>query len=336
MPDHLWQQIAHDLLAPPAALLADSGDQERDGVLRSARTALRDGAWDDAAYYLTVAAQTRYDHPVIALVDQALQVPELVEPIDQEIAETTRRLHAALEAWDIDQARAISEQAPDTILVVRRRAGHGGWQQELAALTRVQSEIATCQAALTQASAHRQRGDLSRALSVIRPISPQHLPPDLARTLLTARRSLLTQIIAQTQGDPGVQQHYVSELEQVNQDLAERQVGPTMPATTPAGARSLTQDRADAPNAPRQPAPPARPVAASAQPVETSLIVEHLPPAPPAPIPATPPPASEVTLATADRASDVSSGRTGWLDAALAHSRERARLRQANQDGEED
>lgn len=336
LPDHLWQQIEHDLLAPPAALLADSGDQERDGALRRARTALRDGAWDDAAYYLTVAAQTRYDHPVITLVDQALQVPELVEPIDQEIAEATGSLQATLEAWDIDQARAISERAPATILVVRRRAGHRGWQQALAALARVQDEIATCQAALTHASAHRQRGDLSRALSVIRPISAQHLPPDLARTLLTARRSLLTQIVAQTQGDPGVQQHYMSELEQVNQDLAERQVGPTPPASTPAGDRSVSQDRADAPSAPRQPARPARPVVASAQPVETSLVVEHLPPTPPAPITATPPPGGEVTIAAAERASDVSSGRTGWLDAALAHSRERARLRQANQDGEED
>ena len=335
VPEHLWQQIAHDLLAPAAALLADSGDQERDGALRRARAALRDGAWDDAAYYLTVAAQTRYDHTVIALVDQALQVPELVEPIDQEIAEATRSLQAALEAWDIDQADTISERAPATILVVRRRAGHRGWQQALAALTRIQEEIARCQAALTQASAHRQRGDLSRALSVIRPMSLQHLPPDLARTLLTARRSLLTQIVAQTQGDPGVQQHYVSELEQVNQDLAERQAAPILPATT-AGDRSVTQDRAEAPNAPRQLAPPARPAVASQQPVETGLVVEHLPPAPPAPITAALPPTGEVTIATADRDSAVSPSRTGWLDAALAHSRERARLRQANQDGEED
>lgn len=347
LPDHIWQQIEHDLLAPPAALLADSSDQEHDGALRRARAALRDGAWDDAAYYLTIAAQTRYDHPVIALIDQALQVPALVEPIDQEIAEATQRMHAALDAWDIDQARMISERAPATILVVRRRAGHNGWQQALAALSRVQDEIAMCQAALTHASAHRQRGDLSRALSVIRPINAHHLPPDLARTLLTARRSLLTQIVAQTQGDPGVQQHYMSELEQVNQDLAERQAALTVPAPTRAGARSVNQDLTDAPPALRgsihpsgselsQPATPARPATVSERPVEAGVVVEHLPPALPVTVSPVLPHAGQTEVAPVDRTTTaVSQGRTGWLDAALAHSRERARLRQASQDSEE-
>lgn len=44
LPDALVQQLAHDLLAQPAALLIDSGDAERDGALRRARAALHDGA----------------------------------------------------------------------------------------------------------------------------------------------------------------------------------------------------------------------------------------------------------------------------------------------------
>ncbi len=324
--NQLWQQIAQDLLAQTTPLLVDSGDLERDGALRRARAALHDGAWHDAIYYLTIAAQARYDHTVIALIDQALQVPAIAEPIDQEIAEAAQSLRTALDDWNIDQARAISERAPANMLAVRRRAGHAGWQQVLAALNRVQEEVAACQLALTHARSHRQQGDLSRALSVIRPFNTHYLPPELARTLLTARRSLLTQIITQTQDDASVQQHYVTELEQVNRDLASGQPAIREVVPTPKGASRR---------------PPTSPLPAddANHPPETVAVPEHVSPMSIAPALTLLPGRTEadpLSVSITGPALATPQGRTGWLDAALAHSRERARLRQADQDSREE
>ncbi|MEI8305545.1 MAG: ATPase, T2SS/T4P/T4SS family [Chloroflexales bacterium] len=343
LPDALVQQLAHDLLAQPAALHVESGDAERDGALRRARAALHDGAWHDVGYYLTRAAQTRYDHAVIALIDQALAIPALAEQADQAITARIQAIQTALDSGNLDQARASIDQAPEDILIVRRRAGHPAWQQITARVSQIQDERSACQVALTQASTHRQSGDLSRALSVIRPFRTQYLPPELARTLLTARRSLLSQIIAQTQDDPAVQQHYVTELDQVNRDLAIDP--PAVAIGTPVPPRAA---------APRRQRPPAAaPDEALAEPVEQHeshgettppplaapyagpvdeprdqpvVVVPPRPIAPPAaaddpPVPPaspTPPPAP-----------------MGWLDAALAHNRERARLRQIEPASEE-
>jgi hypothetical protein len=275
-------------------------------------------------YYLTRAAQTRYDHAVIALIDQALAIPALAEQADQAITARIQAIHAVLDGGNLDQARASIDQAPEGILVVRRRAGHPAWQQLTARVSRMQEERAACQVALTQASAHRQSGDLSRALSVIRPFSTQYLPPDLARTLLTARRSLLSQIIAQTQDDPAVQQHYVTELDQVNRDLA---IDP--PATAePLPTRTAAPQRQRPPAAVPDDglAEPVEPAASGYAPAEPVIVAAPPRPAeppasaddPPAP-PTSPPPPAPV----------------GWLDAALAHNRERARLRQVELAAEE-
>ncbi|WP_165774501.1 hypothetical protein [Candidatus Viridilinea mediisalina] len=57
--------------------------------------------------------------------------------------------------------------------------------------------------------------------------------------------------------------------------------------------------------------------------------VDHLPPAPPPPL--LPPPARATADESVEPPRSIPSTRTGWLDAALAHSRERARLRQAEE-----
>ncbi|PDV96514.1 hypothetical protein [Candidatus Chloroploca asiatica] len=311
-----------------------------DDLLHRARAALRVGAWDEAAGVLTRALHTSDPAQVQAVIAQALQMPELVAPLDQALDEAAARLQAALAAWELDRAQQLSVVPSANVLVMRRRATHPGWQAALAALTQRQITLTTCQTALTQASAHRQRGDLVRAVEVLQPIAVEALPPDLARTLLTARRSLLTQVIAQAQADVPAPLRDVEALAQVNRDLAAQQAALTQPAPAP-GERSVPQARPDgpklrdeppAPSGPvATPPPPAVPVAGDAPvlvtPTERSGWLEAALAQRPPTSSALPPAASTVDD---DRGPVSPTERSGWLEAALAFSRERTRLRQAD------
>lgn len=271
MPDHLTQQLAHDALAQPAPQRIASGDTARDDIVRRARAALRDGAWGEAVAALGGAAPDDSDPTVAALLDQALEAEAIAGPIDRALAEQTALLRQLLADWQLDRARAIVEQTPERALIARRRMRHDGWRLATAAFHRAADAAAAGQRALAEATAQRDAGDLSRALGALRPCDVRLLPPDMGRSVLTARRSLLTQLLARSQSEPGARQQYAAELAQVSEDLG----------LEPQPARE-----------------DARPAAARAG---------------------------------EDRGAGTPPTRAGWLDAALAHSRERARLRQSEQ-----
>ncbi|NCC93915.1 MAG: hypothetical protein EOM10_11630 [Opitutae bacterium] len=289
-----------------------------DDLLHRARAALREGAWDEAAGVLTRALHTSDPAQVQAVIAQALQMPELVAPLDQALDEAAARLQAALAAWELDRAQQLSVVPPANLLVMRRRATHPGWQAALAALTQRQITLTTCQTALTQASAHRQRGDLVRAVEVLQPIAVEALPPDLARTLLTARRSLLTQVIAQAQADAPAPLRDVEALAQVNRDLAAQQAALTQPAPAP-GDRSVAEARAATPKLRDTLAAPSGVASAQAPPDTPTRDVAHLASAPPSLDTTTPAPTGIVTPIADEPVAGGATERLGWLDAALAH-----------------
>ncbi|WP_129678272.1 hypothetical protein [Candidatus Chloroploca sp. Khr17] len=289
-----------------------------DDLLHCARAALREGAWDEAAGVLTRALHTSDPAQVQAVIAQALQMPELVAPLDQALDEAAARLQAALAAWELDRAQQLSVVPPANVLVMRRRATHPGWQAALAALTQRQITLTTCQTALTQASAHRQRGDFVRAVEVLQPIAVDALPPDLARTLLTARRSLLTQVIAQAQADAPTPLRYVEALAQVNRDLAAQQAALTQPAPAP-GDRSVAEARAATPKLRDTLAAPSGVASAQAPPDTPTRDVTHLASASPSLDTAAPAPTGIVTPTADEPVVGGATERLGWLDAALAH-----------------
>jgi hypothetical protein len=122
--------------------------------------------------------------------------------------------------------------------------------------------------------------------------------------LLTARQRVLMRLLSQVRGDAAARQQYIAELEQANCDLAELHglddvmKEPTVPVDLPAAPAQVVIE----------PVHPAAPV-----------------PQLPAPTPTSPRPSEPMPSAPGQ----------GWLDEALARSRERIRLRQSAQgDGE--
>jgi hypothetical protein len=238
---------------------------------------------------------------VVSLIDAALaDLPELAQVIDQTIAATIQDVRAALQAGDLERARALICAPPANAVVQRRQLSHGPWQALSAEVTRRAEQVIACQAALTRANVQQHDGDLRGALQTLRPFDARLVGPELAPVLLTARQRVLMRLLSQVRGDAAARQQYTAELEQANRDLTELHglddVG-TEPATP-----------VDLPAAPAQvviePGRPAAPVAQLPAPTSTS-------PRPPEPMPSAP--------------------GQGWLDEALARSRERLRLRQGAQ-----
>ena len=319
IPEATWSAYRFDPLARPADVSTPERGNLSAEALGKARAALREGAWQEAVVHLDAAAHHRHDLQVISLIDDVLaDIPELAQAIDQSIEASLREVRAALHTWDLDRARSLITAPPANAVVQRRQLSHTHWQAVCSEVTRRYDQVMACQAALTQAKAQQHDGDLRGALQTLRPFDARQIGPELAPVLLTARQRVLTRLLNQARGDAAARQQYAAELEQANRDLAELQASDE--AIAEPSARVALQAVVVTP-VPAQDVPMDRPRAAATVPP---------PPAPPhtpgvdAP-PASPRPAEPVGSATSQ----------GWLDEALARSRERLRLRQSAQaDGE--
>lgn len=301
IPEATWSAYCFDPLARPAGTLVPEQGDAYAGALAKAHAALREGAWQEAVIHLDAAAQQRHDHQVISLIDAALaDLPELAQVIDQTIAATIQDVRAALQAGDLERARALICAPPANAVVQRRQLSHGPWQALSAEVTRRAEQVIACQAALTRANVQQHEGDLRGALQTLRPFDARLVGPELAPVLLTARQRVLMRLLSQVRGDAAARQQYTAELEQANRDLAELH-GLDDVGTEPAVLAGL-------------PAAPAQ------------VVIESVRPA--APVPQLPAPTS-----TSPRPSEPmpSAPGQGWLDEALARSRERIRLRQSAQ-----
>jgi Flp pilus assembly CpaF family ATPase len=305
IPEATWSAYCFDPLARPAGTtVPEQGDASAE-ALAKAHAALREGAWQEAVTHLDAAAQKRHDHQVVSLIDAALaDLPELAQVIDQTIAATIQDVRAAIQAGDLEGARALICAPPANAVVQRRQLSHGPWQALSAEVTRRAEQVIACQAALTRANVQQHDGDLRGALQTLRPFDARLVGPELAPVLLTARQRVLMRLLSQVRGDAAARQQYTAELEQANRDLAELH-GLDDVGTEPAVRTDL----------------PAAPAQGVIEPVRSAAPVPQLPaptstsPRPPEPMPSAP--------------------GQGWLDEALARSRERLRLRQSAQaDGE--
>lgn len=301
IPEATWSAYCFDPLARPMGTPVPEQGDAYAGVLAKAHAALREGAWQEAVTHLDAAAQQRHDHQVVSLIDAALtDLPELAQAIDQTIAATIQDVRAALQTGDLEQARTLISAPPANAVVQRRQLSHGPWQALSAEVTRRAEQVIACQAALTRANVQQHDGDLRGALQTLRPFDARLVGPELAPVLLTARQRVLMRLLSQVRGDAAARQQYTAELEQANRDLAELHglddVGtePAVPAGLPAAPAQVVIE----------PVRPAAPVPQLPAPTSTS-------PRPPEPMPSAP--------------------GQGWLDEALARSRERIRLRQGAQ-----
>lgn len=293
VPDDSWAQWLSDPLARPSPRRYDPQIREYERLLRLARIAMRKDERADTIRLLTEAASIHQDHMLEELLDEALTTLVSDAPVTREIADAVQTITAALDDYRFDEAQILLATPPSNILVAHKRERTPAWQNIAAQLRQAQEAIAACQAALQEARTQRQSGDLTRALQGIRSIAVQHIPPDLQRTVLMARRSLLSQLIAQSQETPDTQQAYITELEQVNRALS-----PEIPSIQP------TVDAQ---------APQHLPASTSAEPTVGSSQTYDQAPANP-------------VIEPAFHES------VGWLDAALERNRERIRLRQAGQE----
>jgi hypothetical protein len=305
IPEATWSAYCFDPLARPAGTpVPEQGDASAE-ALAKAHAALREGAWQEAVIHLDAAAQQRHDHQVVSLIDAALaDLPELAQVIDQTIAATIQDVRAAIQAGDLEGARVLISAPPANAVVQRRQLSHSSWQALCAEVTRRAEQVIACQSALTRANVQQHEGDLHGALQTLRPFDARLVGPELAPVLLTARQRVLMRLLSQVRGDAAARQQYTAELEQANRDLAELH-GLDDVGTEPAVLAGL-------------PAAPAQ------------VVIESVRPA--APVPQLPAPTS-----TSPRPSEPmpSAPGQGWLDEALARSRERIRLRQSAQaDGE--
>lgn len=292
MPDRLWEHWNVAPLERPSAPRTDPVSRAYERLLQQARAALESGNAGSIITHSNNLAQAHTDPRGEALIGEALALPCVRARVDETLTAAIAAIRAALAAGDLVLAQSLSEQPPANGLLARHRERSVQWQEVVVEVQTRCAAVAACQAALQEASGQRQRGDLAAALVVLRPIAGDALPLELRRTLLAARRALLTQIIAQTQDEPEVQQQYVSELEQVNRAL-------TPGLSAPEETIDVKKQRASG---------SAR--AISASPSTAELAPEDHAASPPA------------------------TNRMGWLDAALAHNRERARLRQTTQEVE--
>lgn len=288
LPEQLWAHLAEAPLARPPLQCTDLDSLVYERQLRRIRAVLQAGEADEIIALVNAVVQREGEARGARLIDEALAQPRIRTRVEERLEAAAAVIRAALEAWDLSQAETLVDQAQEDALVSRLP----DWQVLVAEVQTRCTAVAACQAALQEASGHRQRGDLAAALVVLRPIAGDALPPELRRTLLAARRALLTQIIAQTQDDLEVQQQYVSELEQVNRAL-------TPGSSAPEEHTGVKKQRASG---------SARAISAS--------------------------PSTAASAPEDHAASLPATNRMGWLDAALAHNRERARLRQTTQEAE--
>lgn len=297
IPEATWSAYRFDPLARPAGVATPERSDVSAEALGKARAALREGAWQEAVVHLDAAAQHRHDHDVISLIDDALQAfPELADATDQAIEASIVAVRAALQAWDLEQARSLVATPPANAVIQRRQLGHARWEDMCAEVSQRSATVLACQTALTQAKAQQHDGDLRGALQTLRPFDAQQVGPELAPVLLTARQQVLTRLLSQARGDAAARQQYAAELEQATRDLAAIQ-------GTDAGM--------------------AEPVVAVAPQV---VMAPPLLPLPQLPEAETPQPAVAHPAAPAG-----STTSQGWLDEALARSRERLQLRQRAQ-----
>lgn len=305
IPEATWSAYCFDPLARPAGTPVPEQGDAYTGALAKAHAALREGAWQEAVTHLNAAAQQRHDHQVVSLIDAALaDLPELAQAIDQTIAVVIQDVRAALQTGDLERARALISAPPANAVVQRRQLSHVPWQALSAEVTRRAEQVIACQSALTRANVQQHEGDLRGALQTLRPFDARLVEPELAPVLLTARQRVLMRLLSQVRGDAAARQQYTAELEQANRDLAELH-GLDDVGTEPAVRTGL----------------PAAPAQVVIEPVHPATPVPQLP-APTSTSPRTPEPMP-------------SAPGQGWLDEALARSRERIRLRQGAQaDGE--
>jgi pilus assembly protein CpaF len=297
IPEATWSAYCFDPLARPTGTPVPEQGDAYAGALAKAHAALREGAWQEAVTHLDAAAQQRHDHQVVSLIDAALaDLPELALAIDQTIEATIQDVRAALQTGDLERAQALISAPPANAVVQRRQLSHGPWQALCAEVTRRAEQVIACQAALTRANVQQHDGDLRGALQTLRPFDARLVGPELAPVLLTARQRVLMRLLSQVRGDAAARQQYTAELEQANRDLAELH-GLDDVGTEPApanGPPSRTGPGGDRTSAPGRASPA----------TSTS-------PRPPEPM--------------------TSAPGQGWLDEALARSRERIRLRQGAQ-----
>lgn len=324
-----WSAYRFDPLARPAGTPTHAIGDSYDAALTKAHAALREGAWQEAVTHLDAAMHHRQDHQVISLIDDVLQdVPELAQAIDQLIEASLLEVRAALQAWDIDRARSLITTPPVNAVVQRRQLSHSRWQATCAEVSRRYEQVMTCQTALTQAKAQQHDGDLRGALQTLRPFDAREVGPELAPVLLTARQRVLTRLLTQARGDARARQQYAAELEQANHDLMEFQGVDDGAAELPAPVALQTVSAAPAPVhvVPEEPAEQAHTAEVAPLPFTPQRApgAAALPLA--VPLAAEPPSAAEPVGSTTSQ---------GWLDEALARSRERLRLRQSAQADEE-
>lgn len=287
IPDRLWEHWNAAPLERPSVPRIDPVSREYERLLQKARAALEAGDTGSIITQINDLARAQEDPRGEALLGEALALPRVRARAEATLADSLTALRSAVTAWDLVLAQSLIEQPPADVLFARHRERSSQWQEVVAEVQTRCAAVAACQAALQEANSHRQGGDIAAALVVLRPISGDTLPPELRRTLLAARRALLTRIITQTQDEPEIQQQYVTELDQVNRALTPQLPAPASSSSQAAGASVATAAVGDA--------------------------------AVPKPAPAADAPGT---------------GRLGWLDAALAHNRERARLRQTTQEAE--
>lgn len=279
MPDYLWEQWCAAPLERPRVPHIDPASRAHEQLLQKARAAIEAGETDVILHELKGLGQLQGDPRGEALIDEALALPKMQRIYELSLAQFIKAVRSALAASDLALAQEQIEQTSEEVLLRRYCERSPQWQELVAEVHARSTAINACQVGLQEASGHRQRGDSAAALAVLRPISSDNLPLELRRTLLAARRALLTQIITQTQDEPMLQQHYVMELEQVNRLLTPQLPPPASDSSQTAGTRDSSSARG----------------------------------------------AVQTTEPVAGAAEGT---RRGWLDTALAHNRERARLRQ--------
>jgi len=351
IPDHLWDAYCREPFERPAGESRSQQEVGRSPLLAQAYAALRAGAWQEALDYLDQAAQ-QADDPQgfsVRIIDPLLvDQPAFQTVIDQMITASCTEIRAALDRWDLTRAAALIQAPAMHAVIDRRRVQHPDWQACDTAYRQCLAYVDACRHALTQAKAQQRDGDLRSARQTLDPFDASTIDkadPALALVLLTARQRILMHLLQQQSGRgigpaadapsplPDGTADDRAALAQVNRDLEalHRQHDDLLRADTGApDAGVLDAGALDAG------APDAQPGQPQQQAQEGIALDPSIPPLPLTPtIPAAPSPSLVPALAQPDTPEPAPALATaaapttkpGWLDEALARSRERLRVR---------
>ncbi len=311
LPDAVWDTYCRDAFERPEGRKRGSQADAPPPhpLLVSAADALQAGAWQEAADRLDRAVRESDDPEVRTAIDTALAAhPGFREMIDQMITAACRAIRTALDEGAFDRAAELVRAPERHAVVERRREHHPDWLELRSEIEQRLAAVEACRHALTEAKVLQYHGDLRRALQTLEPIDASLVGSALGLVLLTARQRMLRHLVQQgkaSDDDRAALAQVTREVaalhqEQLSDAGAAISMQPDVRGTTVA---THPGDDRDLPEPPVLPAPRTDTTA-----TEDATVVTEAPPMAD-PTVSGPPPTS------------------GWLDDALARSRERVRLR---------